>query len=328
MTRDPDSIKPCTYHFPEDANALVPEEWPLDVLLLCPFDFWTSSIVNTLLFKRGWVHQERLLSPRILQFGKKQLFWECSKLRACETYPAGIPEIMHVDPVPFSIEALRNPAEPLPPSMNNRLWANVVESFSLASITKPQDKLAAISGVAERMCRISKTGYVAGLLEISLPRSLCWMKAGNSIIRVTPYRAPSWSWASCEGRISFGSLMVNPLVDLCSIDRVSLDYVNPDNVYGQVKDGYLIISACVLQIDKSGSGVHLVSAETRTSFFHFSPAGFTTIPCSLVFDETSVAQDRAGCLCVIVCGKGFLFYGIIIAPVGLSGQIESRNTLS
>jgi hypothetical protein len=33
---------------------------------------------------RGWVHQERLLSPRFLHFGKREIAWECMEQSLCE----------------------------------------------------------------------------------------------------------------------------------------------------------------------------------------------------------------------------------------------------
>lgn len=41
--------------------------------------------------KRGWVMQERLLSPRTLYF-TDQVMWECTELIANETFPGGVPE--------------------------------------------------------------------------------------------------------------------------------------------------------------------------------------------------------------------------------------------
>ncbi|OCL07999.1 hypothetical protein AOQ84DRAFT_294015, partial [Glonium stellatum] len=29
--------------------------------------------------RRGWIYQERLLSPRILHYTSEQLFWECRR---------------------------------------------------------------------------------------------------------------------------------------------------------------------------------------------------------------------------------------------------------
>jgi hypothetical protein len=36
------------------------------------------------LLSRGWVFQERLLSPRMLHFGPTELFWECYESNMCE----------------------------------------------------------------------------------------------------------------------------------------------------------------------------------------------------------------------------------------------------
>lgn len=36
------------------------------------------------LLDRGWVYQERLLSPRVLYFGTKELLWECREFRTCQ----------------------------------------------------------------------------------------------------------------------------------------------------------------------------------------------------------------------------------------------------
>jgi len=36
------------------------------------------------LLDRGWVYQERLLSPRVLYFGPKELLWECREFRTCQ----------------------------------------------------------------------------------------------------------------------------------------------------------------------------------------------------------------------------------------------------
>ena len=53
--------------------------------------FQELNVSRTPLNKRAWVVQERLLSPRILHYGRNQLFWECQELFACETYPQGLP---------------------------------------------------------------------------------------------------------------------------------------------------------------------------------------------------------------------------------------------
>ncbi|KAI2474515.1 HET domain containing protein [Pyrenophora tritici-repentis] len=52
--------------------------------------FFGDILQDTPIFRRAWVFQERLLSPRIIHFGKEQLFWECHTSNACETFPDGL----------------------------------------------------------------------------------------------------------------------------------------------------------------------------------------------------------------------------------------------
>lgn len=54
-------------------------------------DLWVREVDDAPLNQRGWVFQERYLASRNLSFGAKQLFWECSGLRACEAFPGGLP---------------------------------------------------------------------------------------------------------------------------------------------------------------------------------------------------------------------------------------------
>jgi hypothetical protein len=55
-------------------------------------DFWSNSLLDSTLHRRGWALQERLLSPRTIHLGQDQLFWECRSHMACEIYPRGILE--------------------------------------------------------------------------------------------------------------------------------------------------------------------------------------------------------------------------------------------
>jgi Heterokaryon incompatibility protein (HET) len=47
---------------------------------LVPRMLWKLHLDNYPLGRRAWVVQEKFLAPRILHFGKNQLFWECHDL--------------------------------------------------------------------------------------------------------------------------------------------------------------------------------------------------------------------------------------------------------
>ena len=40
---------------------------------------WFDDVISAPLNQRAWVVQEQLLAPRVLHFGKTQLFWECNE---------------------------------------------------------------------------------------------------------------------------------------------------------------------------------------------------------------------------------------------------------
>jgi hypothetical protein len=50
-------------------------------------DLWASEVDASPLSRRAWTLQERILSARILHFGKTQLYWECQASKASETWP-------------------------------------------------------------------------------------------------------------------------------------------------------------------------------------------------------------------------------------------------
>lgn len=53
-------------------------------------DLWYRDVLEARLGMRGWVVQERILSPRKLLYASSQLFWQCREVTACEAFPAGL----------------------------------------------------------------------------------------------------------------------------------------------------------------------------------------------------------------------------------------------
>jgi hypothetical protein len=55
--------------------------------LLVENEFWEDQIFKSPLGSRGWVVQERWLSPRNLRFGSREVFFECNQDTFCERFP-------------------------------------------------------------------------------------------------------------------------------------------------------------------------------------------------------------------------------------------------
>ena len=83
-------------------------------------------------------------------------------------------------------------------------WNRIVQDYCKRPLTKEEDKLIAISGIAKVFqSRMLDDAYVAGLWYNSFPLGPLWKVSDpDSITRPASYRAPSWSWASIDGGIS------------------------------------------------------------------------------------------------------------------------------
>jgi hypothetical protein len=154
------------------------------------------------LLDRGWVFQERVLSPRVLHFSLGELIWECSVETFCEC------GLMDTNYVKLN---LMHDMESADRKKLAVLWRASVEQYSRLSLTIESDKLPALSGLARKLMQ-RRTGvqYLAGLWEDSLLEDLLWFSADTFLNNVDiPHlalnRAPSWSWVVMNSRIIFAT---------------------------------------------------------------------------------------------------------------------------
>ena len=209
----------------------------------CVNEVWEDGIVTAPLNRRAWVFQERYLSPRILHFGACQLSWECMELEACEMFPLGLPNAFvtnYKKNSPFRVAY--STTSPLSHNDKSLLksWCEAVSVYTRGDLTMEKDKLIAIAGIAEAMHRNLQCDYYSGLWQKGLPNHLLWLtrhlQAGKAS-RPESYIAPSWSWASLKGAVTFldpGSGMT-PYVTVLQCHVVSA----VSQQFGQVSDGYL-----------------------------------------------------------------------------------------
>lgn len=221
---------------------------------------WSKNIGEAPLNRRGWVAQERILSPRILHFGTQQLFWECHEMEACESFPDGLPE--SPDPLTFivrtGLKRIKPPilSDGLQNATDNVLsgsrldgyayWDGIVDVYTRSSLTRQEDKLIALSGIAQEMTLLLNDEYLAGLWKKNLPYQLLWSitkpltdNHGDPCFRPQEYRAPTWSWASIDGHVVPGNRTPDQDWDL--LPRLLEAHINPlgDNVTGQIARAHL-----------------------------------------------------------------------------------------
>jgi hypothetical protein len=193
------------------------------------------------LASRGWVWQENVLSSRILHYTQAELIWECKSEIVSEdgARPLGFYSMG------LSQKLLRAKEDPY------STWNYLIESYSVRKLTFESDKLPAVSGVATRIHAIVGSEYLAGLWKANMPNDLCWsvdyISSPSSEPQLHPnsFIAPSWSWASVNGALSFVDPHPMPLFDPVTIVDVkcSVPGLNP---YGEVTDGFLVLQGLVV----------------------------------------------------------------------------------
>lgn len=171
-----------------------------------------------ILYTRGWVLQEQLLARRTLVFGQDELHWECSTCQASESFPDS--HEYSTDEVPYNIfrPGWENLLKGKPvDSDRQKAWNRLISTYSRRSLTKPSDRLMAISGLAEHLSsRWSGITYLAGLWSYRLIHELLW-HCGSCSQRNMEI-APSWSWASLQERQSIGPSGITMCEDLGWLD--------------------------------------------------------------------------------------------------------------
>ncbi|KAK3692969.1 hypothetical protein B0T22DRAFT_436185 [Podospora appendiculata] len=188
--------------------------------------FWDKEVSKAPVNIRAWAVQERLLSPRVLHFGKHQLAWECFDKDAAEIYPAGLPQYLAklpdarfkcLDPKVFhELKARVGITDAGETPTAYLLWSRLVDVYSKCDLTFPKDKLIACAGLAKRMAPILQDEYIAGMWRRYLEGELLWIVPGTQLpgraSRPKEYRAPNWSWASVDGLIRAGAPTVENAV--------------------------------------------------------------------------------------------------------------------
>lgn len=175
------------------------------------------------------------------------MVWECSSCLKCECGTLSRPSQTRTKLTKMSFQKALH-------STDHRvvveLWPKIVDAYALRQLTKREDLLPALSGLAKQFQSCGTGEYYAGLWLESLPISLLWEARG---VRASPYRAPTWSWASIDTSISDSTLISTwegHQSDLiCSTIKIVSCTPQTSDPTGRVAAGQLTISGKVLEIN-------------------------------------------------------------------------------
>lgn len=164
------------------------------------------------LVSRAWCFQEREISQRVVHYTETQVLWECRTIRASEGLPNGVGTQSE-----WIVDQRLGawPGRMLDSDFSdgdvNHAWHKAVEDYSARALTETTDKLPALAGLAAAVHDRYKPAtcrYVAGLWQDDIRPSLAWWSRNESHTnkRYPTYVAPTWSWASIAGPVSYENL--------------------------------------------------------------------------------------------------------------------------
>jgi hypothetical protein len=168
---------------------------------------------------RGWAFQERLLSPRILDYRSHHTEWVCHENKGARRLTDGNFEFtlspLFSDDFEIFSDALLKGDTPSGKSTSSsegkdnidkyfQLWYKLVTTYTLRQLTIPSDRILAISAIANRFQPLLNDKYCAGHWKSRLDKELLWrvpFQESGLKQRPSEYQAPSWSWASISAPI-------------------------------------------------------------------------------------------------------------------------------
>lgn len=184
------------------------------------------------LLSRGWVLQERLLSPRVIYYGMKELYWECRSQTASEAFPSLTREghlstywwsdflFGYVDRICCTKsdfeslcghEAVDSEIDEMSTGVSDgtgypkltfaRSWLKIVADYGGMKLTYESDRLIALAGVAKTIEQSRGFTYVAGTWKELWPIDLLWWDSSRcappkKTTHWSRSTVPSWSWTA------------------------------------------------------------------------------------------------------------------------------------
>jgi hypothetical protein len=223
---------------------------------------WQNLYESGPLHTRGWIMQERELSPRIIHYTKSQVIWECRALKATEDWP----KKDATDKLSSYNKRLLDSITTLTNHGIYNQWHHTVENYTSRQLTKAEDMLPALSGLARIVGEYTKSEYVVGLWAGDFIRSLGWVSDFSYRHRtgeIPPsrhknYVAPTWSWASVIGPKSFRA-----------VEEFQLDVPNsallPPDTHNHTDRGILVIKDYMVELATSDPYGQIKSAWLHIS---------------------------------------------------------------
>jgi hypothetical protein len=173
---------------------------------LAPRNRFATDVDESLLARRAWILQERVLSPRTLHFTDTQIYWECWTKHQGEDLDGLGQGVQKKDMFPTQCSPRGRGMASRPTTDSGatpRQWFYLVGEYSASALTRQSDKLIAIGGLATHLANYTGMKYWSGIWEDMAHAGLLWSARAEKIESIMDVvNAPSWTWASRNGPIN------------------------------------------------------------------------------------------------------------------------------
>jgi hypothetical protein len=167
------------------------------------------------LSRRGWILQERVLSPRTIHIVGQQAYLECGAVIWSKGVDRG------VKPRDATAKSPEIPRLDLADSQEKRctMFQEIFSRYSGLELTQVTDRPVAIVGIEHHTMTLYQTISLYGIVEAFLCETLLWYRADAkrlsplvdfnvkvSLWSVRGKKVPSWSWMGYVGQIGYMSV--------------------------------------------------------------------------------------------------------------------------
>ena len=172
-----------------------------DITLVTASKDYIGAIEAAAWSKRAWVLQERNLSPRLLIFTSKQVFWECNQAAWSEELQQECFDCQIQIELDISIARFKKPHPDLSPVQR---YAFLLAQYTPRELSNQCDALNAVQGLLNDLEAMFPEGFFWGLPESIFDTALLW-DFGVYQQAPKPRRSlfPSWCWAGWQAAAVF-----------------------------------------------------------------------------------------------------------------------------
>lgn len=196
-SRTPSSPQPLQIDFPRfDDPDEDDDSGHYLIRMESPIKIWELRMNESPLASRGWVFQEQLLSRVNLHYGEYEVFFECLEMRASESlgsdqdYQSGWRTGGHFfkERLPISAgmegravcsqENSVSDSDGKADYLDYKRWHDLLSQYTSLQLTNSDDRLVALSGVAQYFKNfLHDDCYIAGLWRSRLATEMLWQLA-------------------------------------------------------------------------------------------------------------------------------------------------------